>query len=56
MSSSYVARRVVDVAKRPRRSLIIPWWFRILAMIEAIFPVLVDWISYYFTKKKHKMD
>ncbi|HNJ15330.1 MAG TPA: SDR family NAD(P)-dependent oxidoreductase, partial [Anaerolineales bacterium] len=56
MSSSYVARRVVDVAKRPRRSLIIPWWFRILTTIEAVFPALVDWISYSFTKKKHKLD
>lgn len=53
MTSEYVARRVVDVAKRPRRSLIIPWWFRILAAIETLFPVLVDWISYAFSKKNH---
>ncbi len=56
MTSAYVARRVLDVAKRPRRGLIIPWWFRILAAFESLFPALVDWISYSFTKKKHKLD
>ncbi len=54
LSSKYVARRVVDVAKRPRRSLVIPWWFRILTTFEALFPVVVDWILYSFTKKRHK--
>lgn len=54
MSSQYVARRVVDVAKRPRRSLVIPWWFRILTTFETIFPAVVDWILYFFTKKNHK--
>lgn len=56
LSSKYVARRVVDVAKRPRRSLIIPWWFRIVTAFDMLFPVLVDWISYAFTKKNHKLD
>jgi len=56
MTSEYVARRVLDVAKRPRRSLIIPWWFRIVTTFDALFPVVVDWISYAFSKKKHKLD
>jgi len=56
MSPEYVARRVLDVAKRPRRSLIIPWWFRILTTFDMLFPVLVDWISYAFSKKNHKLD
>lgn len=56
MSSEYVAQRVVDVAIRPRRSLIIPWWFRILAAFEALFPIVVDWVSYIFSKSKHKLD
>ena len=56
MTSEYVARRVVDVAKRPRRSLIIPWWFRILTTFDMLFPVVVDWISYAFSKKNHKLD
>ena len=56
MTSEYVARRVLDVAKRPRRSLIIPWWFRILTTFDMLFPVIVDWISYAFSKIKHKSD
>jgi hypothetical protein len=56
MSSEYVARRVVDVAKRPRRSLIIPWWFRIVTTFDMLFPVVVDWILYLFSKIKHKLD
>ncbi|GAB4540074.1 MAG: SDR family oxidoreductase [Anaerolineales bacterium] len=56
MSSAYVARRVVDVAKHPRRSLIIPWWFRLAAALEALFPVLVDWIAFNFSRKHHPLD
>ncbi len=56
LSSEYVAQRILDVAKRPRRSLIIPWWYRIVAAIDMLLPVLVDWISYIFTKKNHKLD
>ncbi|MFN8412274.1 MAG: SDR family oxidoreductase [Anaerolineales bacterium] len=56
MSSKYVAQRVVGVAKWPRRSLIIPWWFRVITTFEALFPVVVDWISYIFSKNKHTLD
>jgi hypothetical protein len=54
LSSEYVARRIVDVAKRPRRSLVIPWWFRIATTAEALFPFIVDWITMLFSKIKHK--
>jgi short-subunit dehydrogenase len=56
LTSEYVARRVVDVAKRPRRSLIIPWWFNIITMFDTLFPVVVDWILYLFSKKNHKLE
>jgi len=56
LSSAYVARRVLDVAKRPRRSLVIPWWYRIPIAFDTLFPVVVDWISYSFSKKNHKVD
>jgi NADP-dependent 3-hydroxy acid dehydrogenase YdfG len=56
LSSGYVARRVLDVAKRPRRSLVIPWWFRIVTTFDMLFPVLVDWILFAFSKKNHKLD
>jgi short-subunit dehydrogenase len=56
MTSEYVARRVVGVAKWPRRSLIIPWWFRVLTSFEALFPIVVDWILYRFSKKNHQIE
>ena len=56
MSSEYVARRVIAVAKRPRRSLVIPWWFRIITTFDTLFPVIVDWILYIFAKKTHHLD
>lgn len=56
MTSKYVARRVVDVAKRPRRSLVIPWWFNIITAFDTLFPVVVDWILYLFTKRNHTLD
>jgi short-subunit dehydrogenase len=56
MTSEYVARRVVDVAKRPRRSLVIPWWFRIITTFDTLFPILVDWLLYPFAKRTHTLD
>src|SRR5512138_3494655 len=53
MTSGYVARRVVDVAKHPRRSLVIPWWFNIILTFDTLFPIVVDWILYLFVKRNH---
>jgi short-subunit dehydrogenase len=55
MTSEYVARRVVDVAKHPCRSLVIPWWFRVITTFDTLFPVVVDWILYLFAKRNHKL-
>jgi NADP-dependent 3-hydroxy acid dehydrogenase YdfG len=55
MSSEYVARRVVDVAKHPRRHLVIPWWFRPAIWADQTMPWLVDWIvAQFFTRKYRK--
>lgn len=56
MTSAYVARRIVDIAKRPRRSLVIPWWFRIITTFDTLFPVVVDWILYLLVKRNHRLD
>ena len=56
MTSAYVARRIVDIARRPRRSLVIPWWFRIITTFDTLFPVAVDWILYFFVKRNHRLD
>jgi len=54
MKSQDVARAVVQVAKRPRRTVIVPWWFRPLIVINALFPGLVDtFVARNFTSKYH---
>ncbi|NWG35785.1 MAG: SDR family oxidoreductase [Chloroflexi bacterium] len=55
MTSEYVAQRVVDLARRPRRAVIIPWYYRIALFADRTMPWLVDWIVIQFlTKKKHR--
>jgi len=56
LTSEYVASRVVEIAKRPVRSLVIPWWYRIITTFDMLFPVVVDWIFYFFSKKNHTLD
>jgi short-subunit dehydrogenase len=56
MTSEYVARCVVNAARHPRRSLIIPWWFRIITTFDTLFPIVVDWILYFFSKRYHTLD
>jgi len=56
MTSEYVASRVVDIAKRPRRSLVFPWWFRIITTFDTLFPAVVDWILYIFSKQTRPSD
>ena len=56
MTSEYVAQRVVDLAKRPRRAVIIPWYYRIAVFGEWLVPWFVDWVTIQFlTKPKHKI-
>ena len=55
MTSEYVAHRVVDVARHPRRSLVIPWWFRVITTFDSLLPVVVDWILYFFAKRNHTL-
>jgi short-subunit dehydrogenase len=56
LTSAYVAQRVVETAKRPRRSLVIPWWFRVITTFDMLFPVVVDWILYLYSRKNHQLD
>ena len=55
MSSAYVARQTVNLARHPRRSLVIPWWFGPLIAIDTLFPGLVDWfVNLAYVKRFHK--
>ena len=56
MTSEYVARRVVGLAKRPRRTLVIPWWFHPILSFDYHFPGLVDWfVKVAFVKRFHQL-
>jgi uncharacterized protein len=53
MTSEYVARKVVAVAKRPRRTLILPWWFVPVIWFDSTFPAISDWVQMRVAKKFH---
>jgi NADP-dependent 3-hydroxy acid dehydrogenase YdfG len=54
MTSESVARKVVQIAKHPRRTVIMPWWFSPIIWANNILPGLVDWvIQKNFTEKYH---
>jgi short-subunit dehydrogenase len=57
MNSSFVARRIVSLAKHPRRALILPWWFRPVIGFDTLFPGLVDWfLNVVFVKRLHQFQ
>jgi short-subunit dehydrogenase len=53
MSSEYVARQVVKLAKHPRRAVVIPWWYNILIGVEIFFPGVVDFFLEQFLTRRH---
>ncbi len=55
MSSEYVAKRIVNLAKHPRRGLVVPWWFGPVVALDTLFPAIVDWgVKVVFVKKFHQ--
>lgn len=38
-----ISQRVVDLAERPRRSVTIPFWFRLIGFFDLVVPGVVDW-------------
>jgi len=56
MSSEYVARRTVGLARHPRRTLFLSWYFAPVVWFERTFPGLVDWIlKVAFVKRFHQI-
>jgi len=54
MTSEFVARRTVQLARHPRRSLFLPWWYLPMVWLERAFPGLVDWmLKVLFVKRLH---
>ena len=57
MTSEYVARRTVGLARHPRRTLVIPWYYRVVIGFDTLFPGLVDWLfKILFVKRFHKLE
>jgi hypothetical protein len=57
MASTSVARRIVGLARRPRATLVIPWWFRPVLAFDAVFPGLVDWfLKLAFVRHFHRIQ
>ncbi len=55
MKSAHVARHIVNLAKHPRRTLVIPWWFLPLIGIDTLLPGLTDWfLQVAFVKRFHR--
>ena len=54
MDSEFVAKKVVQIAKKPRRRIIMPWWFSIIIFLDNYFPYISDWIQTQFSKSYHK--
>ncbi len=51
-SSEEIAERVVELAKRPRRALVVPWFYKIFIWAEWYMPWLVDWVTMNLLTKK----
>lgn len=54
MSAEYVAEKVVDVARHPRRVVIIPWWYHPVFWADYCAPWLVDWVVKEFFVKRYR--
>jgi short-subunit dehydrogenase len=55
MTSEEVAVRVVELAKHPRRAVIMPWYYKIAIWADWYMPWFVDWVTMSaLTKKRHK--
>jgi short-subunit dehydrogenase len=52
MTSEEVAERVVELARRPRRAVIMPWYYHIAIWADWYMPWLVDWITESVLTKK----
>jgi len=57
MTSEQVAHKVIQIAKHPRRAVILPWWFSPVIWANKVLPGVVDWvIQKNFTDKYHGPD
>ena len=55
MSAEYVAQKVVDAARHPRRTVILPWWFHLVFWADYYAPWLVDWAVETFFVRRYRV-
>jgi len=54
--SEVVSHRVIQLARYPRRSVIVPWWFAWIAWGENHFPGIADLLIWtFYTSKKRRL-
>lgn len=53
MTSEYVARKVLSIARRPRPTVVIPWWMVPLIFLTRLFPRITDWALVKIAKRTH---
>jgi short-subunit dehydrogenase len=52
-----VSQRVLELARHPRRAVIIPWWFGLIAWGDNHFPGISDWlIQTAYTNNYHTLE
>lgn len=56
MTSEFVAKQVVNVAKRPRRKLVLPWWFGFVIWFNNHLTPISDWAQIRFAKKYYRRE
>lgn len=55
--SEKISQCVVDLAERPRHSVTIPFWFRLIGFFDLVVPGVVDWfVKKLYTKQIEKME
>lgn len=56
LSADDVAQAVVNVARRPRRQVILPWPLALAVAVNRIAPWLIDWVSIRFVRAERPED
>lgn len=57
ISAEDVSHRVLELARHPRPTVIIPWWFGLIAWGENHFPGVADWIiQTAYTNRYHTLE
>jgi len=55
MTSEYVARKVIAIARRPRPTVIIPWWMVPVIFLTRLFPRITEGVLVQLAKRTHKV-